>query len=55
MPGSASSQLLFERLTTAVQQLSTLREVIALADESPWLTDEQLHARLTALAEACTQ
>jgi hypothetical protein len=45
---------LFECLTTAVEQLGLLREVIALADESPRLTDDQLRARLIALA-ACAR
>jgi len=53
IPGSAPSQLhtlLFECLTAAVEQRELLREVVALADESPGLTDDQLRDRLIALA-----
>jgi hypothetical protein len=44
-------QLHFDRLAATVEQLGVLRQVIALADQAPVLTDEQLRFRLLALAE----
>jgi hypothetical protein len=49
----------FDQLVATVEQLSatrsTLRQIIALADDAPGLTDAQLRDRLTALAKAWTR
>jgi hypothetical protein len=41
--------LYFDRLAATVEQLGVLRQVIALADDAPTITDQQLRARLLAL------
>ncbi|MGH4008505.1 MAG: hypothetical protein ACRDTH_10190 [Pseudonocardiaceae bacterium] len=47
----------FGDLCAAVEQLGrlrwTLRQIVQLADQMPELTDQQLRARLLALAETC--
>ncbi|MGH3975267.1 MAG: hypothetical protein ACRDS9_18355 [Pseudonocardiaceae bacterium] len=55
MPGRQRRASLFDCLTGAVEQLRLQRKVIALANESPGLTDQQLRFRLPALAEACAR
>jgi ribosomal protein L37AE/L43A len=39
----------FDRLAATVEQLGVLRQVIALAEDAPTITDQQLRARLLAL------
>ncbi len=52
-----SPQPYCDRLAATVEQLGTtrsiLRQVIALADDSATLSNEQLRDRLAALAESC--
>jgi hypothetical protein len=52
---TVNPQPYFDRLTEAVQRLgatrSIQRQLIALAEEAPTLTDEQLADRLAALAD----
>lgn len=55
VPGRQRRASLFDCLTGAVEQLRLQRKVIALANESPGLTDQQLRFRLPALAEACAR
>ena len=49
----------FDQLAATVERLSAtrsaLRQIIALADDAPRLTDAQPRDRLTALAKACTR
>jgi hypothetical protein len=49
----------FDQLVATVEQpsatRSALRQIIALADDAPGLTDAQLRDRLTTLTKACTR